>query len=330
MLVQYLVGLCCMRANPDAVEIELGDLVLDDVLGKERDVDVTVTIRDGNGEDWAFKAFEVKDEKSPLDVTVIEQLCGKLADMSSITNRAIVSSSGFTNSARRKAEHRGVDLYILERWATLINLDFPRFGLKGLPEDAIRFSQSLLFWYGWKLNSVASAVRRNFSIADTDPLLDSTGAPHPRYRNMGQYREEILLRSTGILCTLEPATTMLNTLPWIHSPTHAVTPEWPNTHTLEVSSDEVHFMVDDLVKLERITISGSLRWERKKEQPDFRVMRRVSDGKPFAGALVAPGMREGQMFAFVISDGPTAGVHMVQLEEKHLNMIRQLSLELPA
>jgi hypothetical protein len=35
------------------------------------------------------------------------------------------------------------------------------------------------------------------------------------------------------------------------------------------------------------------------------------------------------MFAFVISDGPSAGVHMVQLEEKYLNMIRQLRLEIP-
>jgi hypothetical protein len=305
-------------------------LVLDDVLGKKRDVDVTVTIRDNNGECWAFKAFEVKDEKSPLDVTVIEQLCAKLADMSSVTNRAIVSSSGFTESAKRKAEHRGVDLYMLEKWTTPIDLDFPRFGLKGLPEDAIPFSQRLLYWYGQKLNLVAPAAQRSFSVAGTDPLLDSTGVAHPRYKTFDQYKEEILLRSTGILCTLEPATTMANTLPETHSPTLAVTAEWPHTHTLEVSSDEVHFVVDDLVKLERVTISGYLRWERKKEQPDFRVMRRVHDGKPFAGALVAPGKREGQMFAFVISDGPTAGVHIVQLEEKHLNMIRQLSLELPA
>ena len=330
MLVQYLVGLCCMRANPDAVQVELGDLVLDDVLNKKRDVDVTVTIRNGDGESWAFKAYEVKDEESPLDVTVIEQLCGKLADMSSITNHAIVSSSGFTGSAKRKADHRGVDLYTLEKWTTPIDLDFPRFGLKGLPEEAIPFSQNLLYWHGAKLNLVAPATRRSFSIADTDPLFDSTGADHSRYKTFNQYREEILLRSTGILCTLEPATTMGNTLPWIHSPASAVTAEWPHTHTLEVSSDEVHFIVDDLVKLERLTINGSLRWERKKEQPDFRVMRRVRDGKPFAGALVAPGKREGQMFAFVIADGPTAGVHIVQLKEKHLNMIRQLSLEIPA
>jgi Restriction endonuclease len=316
-----------MRAHPDAVQIELGDLVLDDVIGKERDVDVTVTIHADNGEAWALKAFEVKDEKKPLDVTVIEQLCGKLADMSSVTNRAIVSSSGFTNSAKRKAEQRGVELYTLENWTTPIDLDFPRFGLKGLPEDAMPFSQRLLYWHGAKLELVATAAGRRFSIEQTAPLFDSTGAVHPRYKTFEQYRNEILLRSTGILCTIEPATT-LATLPEFHSPTHAVSPELPYAHTLEVSSDEVYFIVDDLVKLERLTIIGILRWERSKERPDFRVMRRVSDGQPFAGALIAPGKREGQMFVFVISDGPAAGVHLVQLEERHLNMIRELSLKL--
>ena len=93
MLVQYVVGLCCQRTNPDAVQVELGDLVLDDASGKKRDVDVTVIVRDETG-GWAFKAFEVKDEKSPLDVTVVEQLCGKLNDMSSVTHRAIVSKLG--------------------------------------------------------------------------------------------------------------------------------------------------------------------------------------------------------------------------------------------
>ena len=54
--------------------------------------------------------------------------------------------------------------------------DFPQFGLKGLPEDAMPFSQRLLCWYGAKLNLVAPAARRSFSIAGTDPPLDSTGA----------------------------------------------------------------------------------------------------------------------------------------------------------
>src|SRR5258708_14143398 len=54
-------------------------------------------------------------------------------------------------------------------------------------------------------------------------------------------------------------------------------------------------------------------------------MRRVRDREPFAGALIALGQRAGQMFAFVMSDSPAAGTHFVHLEEKHRNMIRQLS-----
>jgi hypothetical protein len=55
-------------------------------------------------------------------------------------------------------------------------------------------------------------------------------------------------------------------------------------------------------------------------------MRRVRDGQPFAGALIALGDREGHMFAFIISDSRTMGIHIVQLEESQLNIIRQLSL----
>ena len=61
MMVQYLVGLCCLRHDPDAVEITLGDMVYDHVAEKDRDVDITITFKDGN-EITAFKAAEVKKE----------------------------------------------------------------------------------------------------------------------------------------------------------------------------------------------------------------------------------------------------------------------------
>jgi len=47
-------------------------------------------------------AYEVKREAVPLDVTVVEQLAMKLKDMKSITHRAVVSASGFTDAARAK------------------------------------------------------------------------------------------------------------------------------------------------------------------------------------------------------------------------------------
>jgi hypothetical protein len=327
MLVQYLVGLCCLRGNPDAVQVELGDLVLDDVLGKKRDVDVTVTVRDESGETWSFKAFEVKDEKSPLDVTIVEQLCGKLNDMSSITHRAIVSSSGFSDSAKRKAEHHGVDLYTFEKWENPIEFDFPRFGLQGMPDEAIPIRLSLLYWLKSYVQAIAPSAKGNFNIQDADPVFNSTGRPHARYKNYRQYVDEIIQRSAGILYALEPAKTMLDTLPEFHVSGLSFTAEWPHSHTLDVSEDDVHVREGgDLLKIERMTIMGFMRWQRARAKPDFKVMRRVGDGKPFAGALIAVGDREGQMFAFVISDNRTMGIHIVQLEERHLNMIRQLSL----
>ena len=331
MLIQYLVGLCCLRGNPSAVNVELGDMVLDESVGKRRDVDVTVTANDDDGgEKWVFKAFEVKDEGTPLDVTEVEQLCIKLKDMPSITHRGIVSSSGFSDGAKRKAEHHKVDLYSLEQWSTSIELEFPKFGLRGLPEYAISFSRQLLVWLNEQVYVTAPAARRPFDIKSEDALLDSTGALHSRYTAFHQYRHDILLRSTERLYAREPAQTMMRTLPSYHSGGLAVTSEWPHTHTLDVSADDVYFEAGDLVKIEEVTISGFLRWETLLERPDFRVMRRVSDGEAFAGALIALGQREGEMFAFVVADSPTAGVHFVKLERKHLNMIRQLSLDLPA
>ena len=331
MLVQYVVGLCCLRRNPDAVHVELGDLVLDEASGKMRDVDVTVTIDDQSGESWAFKAFEVKDEKSPLDVGDVEQLCAKLNDMKAVTHRAIVSSSGFTDGAGSKAQHHGIELYSLEEWNTPVELEFPRFGLTGLPEEAIPFSRKLLVWvnsqYSFKL--IVTAAQRSFSIENADALFDSAGDVHARYKTFGQYADEILLRSTEQLWDQEPAKTMGHTLPEFHGSGCSVTREWTHSHTLDVSADNVYLRVDDLVKLKMITISGYMRWETTHERPDFRVMRRVRDGEPFAGALIALGKREGNMIVFVMSDSRVMGIHFVQLEEKHLNMIRQLSLALP-
>jgi hypothetical protein len=327
MLVQYLVGLCCLRTDPEAVRVELGDFVFDDASGTTRDVDVTVTVADPSGDNWAFKAFEVKDEKPSLDVSAVEQLCIKLNDMSSVTHRAVVSSSGFSHAAKAKAEHHGVDLYTLEKWTTPIDVDFPKFGLKGLPEEAIPFSQQLLVWIGADVFLVAPSAKGNFNVENGDALFDTTGAVHTRYATFEQFKKEILLRSTEALYLLNPAKTMRTTLPEFYAPGMAATREWPHSHTLDVSADDVYIRADDLVKLERITITGSMRWEREIEQPDFRVMRRVGDGKPFAGALIALGQREGQMLALVMSDSPVMGIHFVKLEEQQLNMIRQLRLK---
>jgi Restriction endonuclease len=334
MLVQYLVGLCCLRRNPSAVNITLGDMVLDPAAGKERDVDITVTLEESPGVIRAFKAYEVKKEKKPLDVADVEQLCIKLLDMTAVTHRAIVSASGFSEAAQAKAARHGVELFAIQPWTRPLEEEFPGFGMTGMPHECLRFGRTLLFWIDAQLKLVAPTGPAAFSVSPDDPITTSTGAPHPRYSTFARYRDELLLRSTELLFALEPATSIARTFPaqpLDGANNVSATPAWPHTHTLDIARDDAHVWVDgSLTKLEMVTINGYLQWQRKDELPQYHVLRRVPDGHPFTGAMVALGNREGEMFGFVVSpDSRVAGVHIIRLEEKHWNVIRKLKLEIP-
>lgn len=116
MMVQYSVGLCCLRHDPEAIEITVGNMVYDKAAQKKRDVDVTITYKNADGTISAFKAAEVKKETAPLDVTTIEQLCMKFSDMPQITHKSIFSTSGYSQAAKTKAQYHTVDIYTLKPW----------------------------------------------------------------------------------------------------------------------------------------------------------------------------------------------------------------------
>lgn len=58
--------------------------------------------------------FECKDYKRPVGVNVVDGLLGKCAAVPSVNKKIIVSQTGFTKSARQKAENNGIELYSLE------------------------------------------------------------------------------------------------------------------------------------------------------------------------------------------------------------------------
>ena len=83
-------------------------------------------------------------------------------------------------------------------------------------------------------------------------------------------------------------------------------------------------------RLDQITISGQLQWQRSQERPLYYVMQDATTHTAFAGALISPELRDGNMTALLFS--PTLreiGIHLVRLTEKHLNLIRDLSLKRP-
>jgi hypothetical protein len=114
--VHYLTGLLQVATSPNPVEVELGSMVFDEAAEVSRDVDVTVRYQSEHGVPSAISGIEVKDHGRPLDVTHVEQLAAKLADMTALGKRGIVSASGYTESAIRKATARDIHLYALENW----------------------------------------------------------------------------------------------------------------------------------------------------------------------------------------------------------------------
>lgn len=335
MLVQYLVGLCCLRHDPDAVDVTIGDMVLDEAADKERDVDITVTIVGGNGEISAFKASEVKHEGKPLDVGTVEQLILKLSNMPKVTHKAIFSTSGYTDGARNKAASHGVHLYTLQPWEDRIEDDFPDFPGVGTPSEFLhQFSGSLLCWPQHKLSiTTGPGSPTSFSINDEDRVYDRVGSVHPVHPTFGEYKSAILLKSTEILYMLEPAQTILRTFPYgLHEQSDfSLGPAWPHTHTLDVRSDEVYAKIDEGTPFQfgAITISGHLQWQRRNSKIEFHIFKRVTDGAVFSGAaLAAFGVDDERMFAMIFPDkGRELGIHLFSIPEKQKNMIRKLKIK---
>ena len=332
MLVQYLVGLCCLRWDPDAVDVTIGDMVYDDGAKEERDVDVTLTVSEGGVPSYAFKAYEAKHESAPLDVTKVEQLCIKLLDMASVTHRAIVSSSGYTTGAQKKAESHGVELFAFREWTRPLQEQFPAMTMQGTAAECFPMEKILLCWSTSQLALVAPEATGAFSVQDEDEVFGAEGTPHARFATFSAYKHELLLRSTEILFTLEPAASAQRIFPVpLSAPPGEVPagPAWPHTHTLDVTRDGVYIKTPSgLVKLDIVTINGKLQWQRSIDKPLYYIIERVSDRTAFAGALISKDLREGQMTCLVFSPKTREiGVHFVRLAEKHYNAIRKLKLD---
>ncbi|CAN5525095.1 hypothetical protein BH20VER3_BH20VER3_00040 [soil metagenome] len=179
--VHYIVGFLSLAAGPDNVEVELGDFVYDQATRTRRDVDVTITTRNADGSQTAFKGLEVKAHTRRLNSEHVEQLVQKLADMPAITNRAIVSASGFTKPAIRKAQHHNVDLYELRDWDPATGYDY----FKAETVPAARES------YGWvgnlevRVNPHREHTPEERVILSSDPHMYLESSPEPKYNLNG-------------------------------------------------------------------------------------------------------------------------------------------------
>ena len=330
MMVQYLVGLCCLKLDPDAVDVTIGDMVYDPAAEKERDVDVTVTITESGGVTHAFKAYEVKREGTPLDVAEVEQLCMKFMDMPSVTHRSIVSASGYTAPARKKAEKHGITLYEFKAWTRPLQEQFPALTMQGTAQECFVMSTTLLCWSQYQLRILAPQATGEFTVLPTDNLLDSSGNAHSKYATFEHYQNELLLRSTQLLLSLVPAASTMDSLSVQDLSKIAVSPEWPHSHTLDVTSDAVFIEIESSIcRIDFVTISGHLQWQRSTGQALYYVIDHIPSGEAFAGAVISSPQGDGTMTALVFSPiTRDIDIRLIRLAKKHQNSIRNLKLKL--
>jgi hypothetical protein len=331
MQLQYLIGLCCLKNNPDAVEITVGDLVLDNTIEDTRDVDITVTFEDVKGIKTAFKAYEVKKECSPLDVSEVEQLAAKLNDMTEITNRAIVSASGFTKNAIKKAESHKVELYEIKPWTTPLSEHFESFNNVGHLGDFIRNKGSfLLYWVEYNL-WIGVTSPKNFNWKNEDILYTSKGKVHSKFQSIGVYSQHLLLKSTQMLFNIDPAKTILqNSHEIIFNKMTEHLEVGSHSHTLELKEDKVFLKLDgNLSQISYVTITGILEWQRKLTLPEYYIIENVHTKEIFAGAAITPlGSPDDRLLATILTPKSNEiKFHWINLTVKQKNFIRKLKLK---
>jgi hypothetical protein len=309
-------------------------MVFDEAAEKERDVDVTVTVADEHGEVTAFKAAEVKHEGKPLDVATVEQLIAKLMDMPKVTHRAIFSTSGYTDGARSKARRRCVDLYTLQHWDSAIGQDFPDFQGVGVPSDFLScLRSSLLFWRNFQCTYTSSDLGHPLALELTDRLLDESGKPHARWSILEEYQRDLLIRSTGILCTHEAVRAVYGEFPYslnFEGNDYQFGHELPFSHVMSAADNGVYVKSQgrELTSVDEVTISGFLQWRRQVIPPEFMILRNVLNDSVFAGAAIADiGAGDGRMFAMIFPEkGRQVAIHHFQIPKKQHNMIRKLRI----
>ena len=110
-LEQVVERLEQILGHSDQIEVKSPDLVEGRVSGRLREIDVS--LRGQVGSTTIFVMVECRERTDTADVTWIEQLVSKREDVAA--DKAVaVSTSGFSSSARRFADAKGIELRTVE------------------------------------------------------------------------------------------------------------------------------------------------------------------------------------------------------------------------
>ncbi len=108
--IHRIAGHLFLATRDPEIEVVLGERIDDVASATKRDVDIVFT----SCSKGTLVGVEVKNEGRPLDTPLIEGLCQKFSDMPTIGIRQIVSTSGYSEPALRKAMSHDVECLLLK------------------------------------------------------------------------------------------------------------------------------------------------------------------------------------------------------------------------
>jgi len=108
--LERLVAILEEALRPDGVHVTSPDRIPDSVTGRKREVDVVIRTHEGG---TVLAICECRDRRAVADVTWVEQVVTKARDLEGSPAAVLVSTSGFTPEARKKAASYGLDVRLV-------------------------------------------------------------------------------------------------------------------------------------------------------------------------------------------------------------------------
>ena len=312
--VHYLVGLLTQISSPENVDIILGDMVHDNIADKDRDIDITVTYKNVNGLISAFNGIEVKRHSRPLDVTHIEQLTAKLNDMPDLSHRSIVSASGYTKAARKKAKAHSVDLFKLIPWNNPMegfeHIKFPPdFFIK---EIALIWADRPLLAYNPSEN-IPDEIRKQ--ITKNSHIDGVKGCDGDSYKTIQQLSGKLISRALAVLKDREDIKSLA---PGAEK----------QVKCLLKGIDGIYVdLKDSKLYLKQALLQGKVKWNERSISPEFKILIKEGELKPYVGCAIAE-LYQGNLVGFTVSQVDRAmKLINIPLNDRNREKIKLLKLK---
>jgi hypothetical protein len=307
--VHLLVGLLTQASSAENVKVELGSLIYDSAAEKLRDVDITVAQTVGEIE--SLKGLEVKRHTQPLDVTHVEQLVLKLEDMPALTSRQIVSASGYTSAAVKKATAHNVELFRLTDWDKKYSFQHARFN-----ETSSSCSRSLEYVAGPHLHIEVESYGKEFAKADPSHIkvVDRQGAPHVWDVTFREFQNNLIVNTTNELQSRDEVSLLA--------------PSVGRRIDITIGlADDPHLQCGELItKIKGARLQGIIRWKETPHPVQYKILVNEATHQPVIGCMLAE-LPNGNLVGITASnaDRTIRFIH-VGVSARNLSVIRKMQL----